>query len=621
MKPGRLRPGFGMELRMNVSKIRLGAALFVFAVSSLAVLGYDYKVSRPSNELRPQWSGARAGVWTMDYVAAAAKAKANGKLHIMMFTGSWWCPYCQNFENKVLLSDAWKNFIAEKGCYISMLDYPYRFPVETDQLYKSKYPGKGDGWGFLCWLYDDDYLAENNLTPTDAFKAIQRMYEKQGELADPNAEQFTMNTWDGSSTFTYGKVAYPMLVVYLPDGTEAGRLLAQSNIYRMSAEEAQSYVISQLEEIVSSALDGQCGLCTDPEADECGFTGARAQRYLGWLSDADGVVGQVEVRTSKMSRKGLIKVKTAVSMGGHTVRMEAYTSDGCSAVQAVKRGAPDIANLKIGAYGLSGSYTDGKAEYQVTGARDVFPEKSGDPEVVARQEALKKGVWGLVMKPKASENPLLGGFGTMTVDVRAKGKVRVKGRLGDGTSVDVSGRIIAGDEGVSCLPVVANLYSGKRGGFGCLLWFRNGWLINVTGVSPWRSIRKDVVTTLSWSPVYTALPGPGTVADEMELLFNTPPESLKGLPLVKDPEADTIRVNGTKWRGTDQSSFNARFSAKTSVFSGTMVFYSQRANGNVVKNLASVYGVALGGTGYGTVSIKHIGNWAVKVSACAACED
>lgn len=607
---------------MKSSKAKWGISLLVAMGIGTTVFGYDYKVQRPADEIRPQWSGARAGVWTMDYAAAAAKAKANGKLHIMMFTGSWWCPYCQNFENKVLLSDAWKNFIAEKGCYISMLDYPYRFSVETDQLYKSKYPGKGDGWGFMCWLYDDDFLAENGLTQEDSFKAIQRFYEKQGELADATAEPFTMSTWDGSSTFTYGKVAYPMLVVFLPDGTEAGRLLAQANIYRMSAEEAQNYVISRLEEIVSSALDAQCGLCSDPEADECGFTGARAQRYLGWVSGTDGgAVGLIEVRTSKISRQGLIKVKTSVSIGGRIVRMESYTSDGCSAVQVVKRGAPNMANLKIGAYGLSGTYTDGEFEYQVTGARDVFPEKVSDAEVIARQKALKEGAWGLVMKSESSDNPLLGGFGTMTVDVRAKGKVRVKGRLGDGTSVDVAGQMIAGDDGVYCLPLVANLYAGKRGGFGCILWFRNGWLINVTGVDAWKVVRKDVVTTLNWTPVYTALPGPGTVADEMELLFNTPPEMLKGLPLVKDPEADTIIANGAKWYGTDQSSFKARFSAKTSVFSGTMVFYSKRANGHIVKNLASVYGVALGGTGYGTVSIKHTGNWAVKLSACAACED
>ena len=76
---------------------------------TLVVSGYDYNVHMPSNELRPQWSGAKAGVWTLDYDAAAAKAKAEGKIHVMMLTGSWWCPYCQNFENKVALSDAWRN--------------------------------------------------------------------------------------------------------------------------------------------------------------------------------------------------------------------------------------------------------------------------------------------------------------------------------------------------------------------------------------------------------------------------------------------------------------------------------------------------------------------------------
>ena len=174
---------------MKAHGLRRGLTLLAGVVCAVAVYGYNYDVKQPSDALRPQWSGAKAGVWTMDYEAAAAKAKATGKLHIMLVTASWWCPYCQNFEKKVGLSDAWKNYIAEKGCYLSMMDYPYRFHVDDDQIGKSKYPELGDGWGFQCWLYNDAYLAENGLSAEDGFKAIQRFYDRQNELALDTAEE------------------------------------------------------------------------------------------------------------------------------------------------------------------------------------------------------------------------------------------------------------------------------------------------------------------------------------------------------------------------------------------------------------------------------------------------
>ena len=591
------------------------------AVSASTVFGYNYKVHPTSDTFRPQWSGARVGTWTMDYEAAAAKAKANGKLHIMLLTGSWWCPYCQNFEEKVGLSDAWKKFIEEKGCYLSMLDYPYRFHVDDEQLSKSKYPEKGDGWGFQCWLYDDEYLAENGLTQEDGFKAIQRFYDKQNELALDTAEENILRLEDGSGDFVLKKVGYPTLIVFLPDGTEAGRLNASSSIYRMPAEEAQEYVINQLNTIISNALAAQCGLCSDPEADECGFTGAKAQQYRGWLSGSDGVAGLIDVKTSKINHRGEVKVKATVKIAGNTVVLEANAANGCGDVKLSKRGADNSATLKIGAYGLSGTYSDGNTEYTVTGARDVFSGKETERESKERAAALATGAWSFVMRAEDSDDPLIGGFGVLTVDVKNKGKARIKGRLGDGMNVSYTGQLIAGEGGVFCLPVSVSLYPAKKGGFGCNLWFKNGWLINVTDVSKWRCVRKSGITSLKWTPIYTALPGSGVVAEEMELLFNDPPGAFKGDPLVKNPEADTITTRKTGWYGTEESSFYARFSSKTAVFSGSMVFYSQKDNGRIGRRRATVYGVTLGGTGYGTVTVKNIGNWAVKVSACAACED
>ena len=583
-----------------------------------SVCGYDYKVQRPSNTFRPQWSGARPGVWTMDYEAAAAKAKAEGKVHIMLVTGSWWCPYCQRFEQNVGLSAAWKNYIAEKGFYLSMLDYPYRFSVDEEQIHKSKYPEMGDGWGFQCWLYDDDYLAENGLTAEDAFRAIQRFYEKQGALAPETADQFVMRTWDGTAEFTYGKVAYPALIVYLPDGTEAGRFVAQS-IYKLPADEAQRFVIEKIDTIIADALKKQCGLCSDPDADECGLSGKGSRRYLGWLScDESGISGLIEVTAGKASRKGEIKLKATVTLNGNKLPLAGVTTNGCEVVSLAK--GTVSATLKLGVRGLSGTLDDGKTRYVVTGAHDAFSASKDDLEGQGRATALKTGTWSLAMRSEVSDYAFAGGFGALTVAVKTKGKATVSGKLGDGKKVNVAGKLIAGEDGIFCLPVVVTPYRGKKGGFSCNLWFKNGWLINVTDVSEWRRTDGEEFS-VTWTPVYTALPGAGEISEDMELLFNEPPTELQGLPLVAAPEADSIIASGNKWKGTDVSGFSVRVTERTGTFSGSMNFHADGGGGKIKRTRADVYGVVIGGTGYGTVLVKNVGSWAVKVSACAACED
>ena len=604
---------------MKNSRLRLGVVLGSTLAIIISAFCYDYNVKRPSDTFRPQWSGARPGVWTMDYEAAAAKAKAEGKIHIMLVTGSWWCPYCQRFEQNVGLSTAWRNYVAEKGFYLSMLDYPYRFHVDDEQIHKSKYPEMGDGWGFQCWLYDDEYLAENGLTAEDAFRTIQRFYEKQGALAPETADQFVMRTWDGAAEFTYGKVAYPALIVYLPDGTEAGRLVAQS-IYNLPADEAQRFVIEKIDAIIAEALKEQCGLCSDPDADECALLGQSALRYLGWLSDAKGgLASLIEVNASKANRQGAIKVKATVSLGGKNLQLTGVATNGCETV-VLQKGMIS-ATLKLGIAGLSGTVVDGNVAHVVTGARDVFAAKKNDDVARERTATLTKGVWGLAMRPSVSNHTAFAnGFGALSVSVGAKGRAKVSGMLGDGTRVGIAGQIIAGESGVVCLPIVARPYSGKRGGFSCILWFKNGWLINVTDVSEWQSMKEEGFS-VKWSPVYTALPGMGSLVEDMELLFNDPLTELDGLPLTKDPDADRIIVSKNKWKGTDVSGFSVRLTAQTGFFSGTMSFYLDKGNGSVKRTKGTVNGIVVGGTGYGAVLVRNVGSWAVKVSACAACED
>lgn len=603
---------------VSINRSLLGGGLALALVLGAGLpASAAYNVRRPSDEIRPRWQGAKVGEWTMDYEAAAAQAKAEGKINIVFVTGSWWCPHCEAFEEKVLLSDSWRTFLADRRFYLTMLDFPYRGHVKDEELHKSRHPEMGDGWGFQCWLYDDEYLAENGLTAEDGFREIQKRYEVQKSLALETANQVTIRTWDDSADFTYGKVGYPSLVIYLPDGSEAGRFVPF--VTYMEASEAREYVINQIKTIIAEALNAQCGLCSDPEADECGLSGAYSQRYLGWLSGGEaGLAGLIDVRAGKASRKGAIKVKATVTLGGRKIQLAGTATNGCETVSLAKGACRAV--LKLGFAGLSGTLEEGGASYAVTGARDAFSAKSDDREMASRRAALETGSWSFVMRPEETDHPLAGGFGTLTVTIKAKGKATVAGHLGDGTKVNVSGQVIAGEDGIFCLPVVATPYPRKKGGFSCNLWFKNGWLYNVTEVGAWKRVAQSPFE-VAWWPIYTADSGSGAISDEMELLFEALPERVDGLPLVQNPEADSITPHGAMWKGTDVSGFSTRLTAGTGAFSGTMNFYVDKGGGATKRTRANVYGVVIGGTGYGTVLVKNVGSWAVKVSACAACED
>ena len=134
-------------MRTPLGKVAFAAmAVGLFGVDALA---FEYTVTQPA--IRPRWSGASVGEWTMDRTTAFANAKRDGKYTIVMFTGSWWCPYCETLEAKVLTSAAWGAYVTDKGYYLVECDYPYRFPVPEGQEEKGTSP-LGDGWGFRCWL-------------------------------------------------------------------------------------------------------------------------------------------------------------------------------------------------------------------------------------------------------------------------------------------------------------------------------------------------------------------------------------------------------------------------------------------------------------------------------------
>ncbi len=239
------------NMRMRKTLVFAAATLFgVFAFRALAA--YDVK---PSG-ICPAWSGAEPGVWTQDYAAATNAAAQAGKPVIVMTTGMWWCPHCQALERKVLSQKAWADFVGDIGAYLVALDFPYRGTVSDAESHKTAdfdVRTQRPGWGFQCWLYNEEYRAANGLLDADVFKLIEeRNYAWQNSLGLPTATTVTIGNWDATGTITYRRVGYPTLLVLGPDGRVRGRPPCTVTADSWAVEDACEYVIGNVRTVLLS---------------------------------------------------------------------------------------------------------------------------------------------------------------------------------------------------------------------------------------------------------------------------------------------------------------------------------------------------------------------------------
>lgn len=201
----------------------LGLLALVAGLGLTAAAAYDLKPSA----IVPRWQGAAPGEWTMDYVTATNAAAQAGKYTLQLVSGMWWCPHCQALEEGVLTTEAWSNYVASAGHYLSVLDFPYR-----------------DGTSQNCWLWDAGYCAAAGLTTDEGRAEVDRRYMVQDAWSTPGAQRQTVRTWDGTGSITYGRVGYPTLLVIAPGGVIRGRFSVSKN------NAALSYVTNRIEQIM-----------------------------------------------------------------------------------------------------------------------------------------------------------------------------------------------------------------------------------------------------------------------------------------------------------------------------------------------------------------------------------
>ena len=235
-----------MTKRISLSAVACGIAALSLQAAN---------VKRPEGPA-PRWSGAEPLQWTMDYKSALAQAKAEGRWTLMLYTGSWWCPWCQPLEEKVFVSDAWKDYAAGHGFYEVEMDFPNRA-----------------GTGYFCWLWDSSYQSDNGLTPETAAAAIverlhvQDSYSVAGGTAR-NArnmvvgidwETSTTNAWyayEAEPTTSYTGIGYPSILVIAPSGEVVGRFSPDVRDYPekgivWTPEQAFASVTNDIERILA----------------------------------------------------------------------------------------------------------------------------------------------------------------------------------------------------------------------------------------------------------------------------------------------------------------------------------------------------------------------------------
>ena len=203
--------------------------------------------------------------------------------------------------------------------------------------------------------------------------------------------------------------------------------------------------------------------------------------------------------------------------------------------------------------------------------------------------------------------PAENGWGSLTVEVKARGKASVRGTLADGTRVSVSSQLLIGEERC-CVPVVSPKFAKPA----FAIWLtRNGVPEAAAGIdgAKFAAARANLAAGARFAVDATAL------------------AAAIGTPLLTDylPNGFSVEAVGTKWLVEDGAkagqvkidrktgeltttsanwaALKLTYKAKTGQFSGSFKAYAM-AGGRLKATTVKVAGVLVDGKGYGTATVK-----------------
>lgn len=363
---------------------------------------------------------------------------------------------------------------------------------------------------------------------------------------------------------------------------------------------------------------------------------ATAHSYDGYLLNSDGdMAGTILLRTSKgrwsRAEEGTNVTATAtlVLLGEGRIKLKGTLGEDLSGTLTATTKS-DERELDVS---LRGSDMDGTfGSYMVVGVRDISGKKTYLDRMKAKAVGDNwRGNYVVALKADSDESSLGNGYAGLSVQVRANGRARVSGTMPDGTKVSYSGRMEISDD--SCaLPVVAQLHSGRKGGFGFLLTFSGDSDVSLSALSNWSKPEVPFVASLTAE-------GAGWASDILDDSLTFSLEEAFDIEGIDDsllPSDVAVTVSGVNWRTpkadsvkfvAEDSAYEVRteygnpsglsLSVKSSegMFRGRFKVFTVTEAGRSKKYSATVNGAILDGVGYGTATIRKIGAVPVTVRA------
>ena len=201
--------------------------------------------------------------------------------------------------------------------------------------------------------------------------------------------------------------------------------------------------------------------------------------------------------------------------------------------------------------------------------------------------AFKGKCWTVALMTSNSNAALLDGYTTLSIAIQAKGKVRIAGTAANGTKISASAQMVV-DGDTFKIPVAAQLYSGKRGGFATVFTVTEEGEISVDGTSV------AFTAILNGAPVHISL--------------LTIDSALRGNALSGD-----ISIWGA---GNDEYSlaenlgWKPRYTKSSGQFKGKLYLIR---NSDMKRVRATVTGVVANEIGYGTAVVKGVRSLKVEV--------
>ena len=273
--------------------------------------------------------------------------------------------------------------------------------------------------------------------------------------------------------------------------------------------------------------------------------------YIGWIEQNGKIVGTATVKTGK-TRNGVIKTSGSFVMIG--------------AKKTKIKNTADLTNI------------DG-----LTLVKDLSASKS-DATIF---NTFKGKCWTIALMTSDSSAPLLDGYTTLSIAIQTKGKVRITGNTADGTKIAASAQMVV-DGNTFKIPVTAQLYSAKRGGFATVFVVDEAGEISVDRTSV------GFTAILGGAPVHAALT---TIASA--------------------PRGNALSGDISIWGAADDGyslaetlGWKPRYTKNSGQFHGKINLIK---NSNAKRIRATVTGVVVDGVGYGTVVVKGVRSWKAEV--------